>query len=343
MQQEETVISIEKLKKLLKVLDQADEVLILPHNNPDPDAIASAIALHHLVTQKLNLKVHVAYQGIIGRAENRALVRYLEHPLKRVTELALSQMPPIALVDTQPKTGNITLPPQSGVVIVIDHHDHCGNTAADIPFTDIRPDFGATSTILTEYLQTANLEPASPLATALFYGIKANTMGLGRDVSQADAAAYFYLQSRIDAEALAEIERAEVSPTYFKSFDAALQAARIYNSTVICYLESIAYPDLTAEIADLLLRLEESQWVICMGVHNGVLFLSVRSRNRQGGAGRLVRAIIKDDGSSGGHGTMAGGQISVVDRDLQELIGLLSQRALQYLNVPSTIEGKPLV
>ena len=105
---------------------------------------------------------------------------------------------------------------------------------------------------MTEYLRAAGVEPAPKLATALFYGIKTNTMGLGRAASPADVAAYFYLQPRIDVEALVEIERAQVPADYFKSFAATLQAARAYDGVVISYLGSMAYPDLAAEMADIL-------------------------------------------------------------------------------------------
>ena len=115
-------MSYEHFALLLETVGDADGLLILPHNNPDPDAIASALALQHLLKEKLGVNSNIAYQGIIGRAENRALVRYLNYPLKPVTSLDLTGVVPVALVDTQPGTGNVILPPQSGVIVVIDHH-----------------------------------------------------------------------------------------------------------------------------------------------------------------------------------------------------------------------------
>ena len=133
-------------------------------------------------------------------------------------------------------------------------------------------------------------------------------MGLDRNAGPADAAAYYYLQPQIDAEALAKIEQARVPPHYFKSFNTALQSSRLYNGVVISSLGSMDYPELAAELADLLFRMEESRWVICAGIYEEDLILSVRTRSRQPTAGQLVRAIVGEDGTAGGHGTIAGGR-----------------------------------
>lgn len=331
-----------QLDLLFNVIGGSESVLILPHNDPDPDAIASAVALRYLLTQRLSVAAHIAYKGIIGRAENKALVRYLGHPLRRLAGWNLRQPVPIALVDTQPGAGNNALPPNSTAAIVIDHHPRQEATAA-AAFADVRSDVGATSTILTEYLQASGLEPTPPLATALFYGIKTDTMGLGRNAGPRDTAAYFYLQSRIDVDALVEIERAQVPTEYFKSLNASVQAAQKHNGVVISYIGPISYPDLAAEMADLLLRLEGARWVICMGVYQDNLILAVRTRSQRGGAGQLVRAIVGDRGTAGGHGNMAGGQVLIQDEDPERVAQELGQRALQFLKVPPETAGKPIV
>ncbi|HXW01543.1 MAG TPA: DHH family phosphoesterase, partial [Anaerolineae bacterium] len=112
----------ERLELLLKAVGDAGNILILPHNDPDPDAIASAVALQYLLAESLQVKASIAYKGIIGRAENKALVRYLGHPLHTLTDADLSRPMPVALVDTQPSTGNHALPRTRTAAIVIDHH-----------------------------------------------------------------------------------------------------------------------------------------------------------------------------------------------------------------------------
>ncbi|UCC85755.1 MAG: DHH family phosphoesterase [Anaerolineales bacterium] len=278
------------LDLLFAAVGDADAVLILSHNDPDPDAIASTVALRHLLMEALGVESSIAYQGIIGRAENRALVHYLGQPLRPLTDADLAGEAPIALVDTQPGAGNNALPDRSEVMIVIDHHTWRKPTAG-AAYVDVRPEAGATSTILTEYLQETGLELQPPLATALFYGIKADTRGLSGGAGPADTAAYLYLQPLVDTQALAQIEYAQVPVSYFKSFDATLRAARVYDGVVVAYVGPMAYPDLTAEMAHLLLRPEKSRWVVCMGVHRKVLILSVRTQSPTGGADQVATIL----------------------------------------------------
>jgi len=331
------------LDKLHEALEGHSQLLIIPHNDPDPDAIAGSVGLRYLVSEKFGVEAKIGYRGIIGRAENKALVRYLNNPLHKLDQKEIRQNIPIALIDTQPGAGNNPLPKNIPATIVIDHHVW-RDASSKAFFADIRPEIGASATILTEYIQTAELEIPSNLATALFYGIKTDTMGLGRGATPEDATAYFYLQPRIDADALVQIERAQVSPTYFQSLTAALQAARLYEGDlVISYIGDMKYPDLGAEIADLLLRLQGVIWVICMGVYKDDLILSVRSRSMQIGAGKLVHQIIGDLGTAGGHGRMAGGHIRLHKQDPYQLSVQLSKVALQQIKGNASLVGNPLI
>ena len=331
----------QRLEALLDAVQCASQVLILPHNDPDPDAIASAVALRTLLAH-MGVKSRIVYKGIIGRAENKALVRYLGRPLRRLEAADLQSAAPIALVDTQPGTGNNALPRDRTAAIVFDHHPPV-KSPTPASFSEINPHLGATSTMLTEYLQAAGIEPEPQMATALFYGIKTDTMGLARGTSQADVAAYFYLQPRIDVEALAQIETAQVPPEYFKMMVTALQAARLYDGVVVSYVGQMHRPDLAAEMADILLRLEGTQWVVCMGIYEHELILSVRTRHRKGNAGHLVQAVVAEQGTAGGHGPMAAGHVPLQGRDPGAVALELRQRTLGYLERPVEEEGEPLV
>jgi len=336
----------ERLDALLQAVRDAKRVLILPHNDPDPDAVATALALRHLLTQRLEAKVEIVYQGLIGRAENKALIRYLGQPLRRLTGADLRQLAgglaAVALVDTQPGAGNNALPPHSPVAIVLDHHPRREATATAI-FADVRTELGATSTMATEYLQTAGIDLSSQLATALFYGIKTDTLGLARGVSSADIAAYFYLQPQIDVEALVDIEQAQVPPAYFQSLDATLRAARIHGGIVVSYIGALSYPDLAAEMADLLLRLRGIFCVLCMGQYQDELVLSLRTQGQQLKAGALAQQIVGEDGAAGGHGNLAGGQVPLDGRSAKELAEQLGQRVLQHVYRTDEVPGKPLI
>ncbi len=337
-------MSSPQLAPLFQAIGDSREVLILPHNNPDSDAIASAVALKYLLNESLKVEARILYKGIIGRAENKALARYLNHPLHHLNADDLSQDIPIILIDTQPGRSNNPASTKEKIAVVIDHHDWYDPSRQDeVTFAEVRPELGATSTILTGYLRAAQLDLSTELATALFYGIKTSTMGLGRNTSPADAEAYYYLQPQIDVEAVATIETARVPSNYFKSFDATLRAARIYDGVVIAYIGAMLYPDLTAEMADLLLRLEESRWVICMGTYEKSFIISVRTRHQNGRAGRFVQAIIGPDGTAGGHGTMAGGQLQLTDHATESLVPQITTRILQYLDLPDDMPGRPLI
>jgi nanoRNase/pAp phosphatase (c-di-AMP/oligoRNAs hydrolase) len=123
-----------------------------------------------------------------------------------------------------------------------------------------------------------------------------------------------------------------------------MQAALLYDGDlVISYIGSMNYPDLGAEIADLLLRLQDVNWVICIGVFGGDLVLSLRSRSLELGAGDLVQRIVGELGTAGGHGTMAGGHIQLNQHEPDQLSDQLSKTALQHIKGDESLVGKPLI
>lgn len=322
------------LERLKAALDSARDLLILPHNDPDPDAIASAVALQYLLEHHFEAHAGIRYSGIIGRAENRALVDYLGHDIQPL----LSALPslPIILVDTQPGAGNNPLPAGNAVLAVVDHHPLRPATE-EAAFADVRPHFGACATIVANYLRASGLALPTTLATALFYGIRSDTMALGRNVDQADVEAYIYLQALVDTDALIEIEQAQVPPAYFHSFNKALEAARVYGDVLIADIGVMAYPDLVAELADWLLRLQGIDWAICIGIYHNSLRLAVRTRRHDGGAGHVAQTIVGGDGLAGGHGTMAGGQIALHEQSAATISGRLRRRILNYFQLPADV------
>ncbi|MBU1767157.1 MAG: DHH family phosphoesterase, partial [Candidatus Omnitrophica bacterium] len=165
--------SIEKIAGALK---GKRKIIIFTHNNPDPDAIASAWAMKHLLKELLNIKSRIVYDGFIGRAENKAMVKLLKIKLSHLSKIKLSNRDGFILVDTQPGVGNNSMPLQIIPSLVIDHHPL--NKKQKSILVDVRKDVGSTASILTEYLVNNNLEIPKNLATALFYGIESETQGL---------------------------------------------------------------------------------------------------------------------------------------------------------------------
>lgn len=329
-----------KVAALREALCGAHNVLIVPHTNPDPDAIASAVALRYLLSEHMDISADIGWRGVIGRAENRALMRFLHRPMRRLPP-KLPVDATILVVDTQPGAGNCPVPLSDAVRGVIDHHPQQEGLAPEC-FIDLRPSLGATATILTEYLRAADVAVPEWLATALFYGIKTDTSGLIRGATPADVAAYLFLQPLIDTTALLEIEQAQVPIAYFQQLYRAVRTGKVYGGVVVADLGTMAYPDLAGEVADLLLRLEGVQWSVCMGVHDDVLVLSLRTRRKRGGAGRLVQAVVGQHGTAGGHGMAAGGQIPLRGVAAEEAAADLRRRVLQQLD-QSPEDAVPLV
>jgi nanoRNase/pAp phosphatase (c-di-AMP/oligoRNAs hydrolase) len=311
-----------------------ERVLILLHNDPDPDAIASGWALCRILGQRFGAEALLAYDGTVGRAENRAMLQVLGIGLHDIDDVQSEDYDAIALVDTQPGTGNNALPPGRKARMVIDHHPLRPLTS-EAAYADVQPDYGATSTMLTEYLQAAELEPDARLATALLYGIQSDTLGLARGARQADRGAYLYLLPLVDTELLAQIERALVPRTYFRALSRALENTTVHGEIVICRLDRMDYPELAAEIADLLMRLQGAEWVLATGHHDGSLILSMRALQPHAGADQVIGALVKGLGAAGGHGNMAGGRIRIPglpQKEVSRMQADLERRFLQLLD-----------
>lgn len=310
-----------RLAELFAAVEDTGEVLVLTHDNPDPDAIASAAALAHLLEEESDVETTLGFGGIVGRAENRALIDELDVEFQRISPAEFPTSPAIALVDTQPRTGNNAIPPGRIISIVVDHHPPRSETRAST-FVDVRPGYGATCSILVEYLRAAGLEPPRLLATALFYGVQSETMDLGREVSDADVAASLYLYPRSDPGSIARIRHARVPVSYLGSIYAALERAQRVGGMIWVPGERLDYPDMVAELADLFMRVEGVRWTVAAGRYHDDLLLSVRCYDADAHAGALVRQVVGERGAAGGHGMMAGAQIPVEKLDDAEVESL---------------------
>jgi nanoRNase/pAp phosphatase (c-di-AMP/oligoRNAs hydrolase) len=298
-----------KLEKLVRVAKGSKRGLILTHDNPDPDSMASAVALAWLLEKKAGVECRVGYGGIIGRAENIAFVRVLKLPVVPISQIVFDEYDLIGLVDTQEGVGNHSLPSRYAADIVIDHHP-LREEGLNAPFADVGGDFGATSTLLCEYLRAARLEPSIEVATALYYGIKADTRDLGRETSETDIDSYLWLFPRIDRQILGQVEHPEVPARFFQLYHAAIERAKVYGQSIITDLGEVYSPDMVAEVAERMMFLEGMKWSLAFGSYRHQLYFSLRVKDRRMNAGRLIREICADQGgSAGGHGSMAGARM----------------------------------
>jgi nanoRNase/pAp phosphatase (c-di-AMP/oligoRNAs hydrolase) len=301
--------STTSLGAILRVCERKGKILALMQDNPDPDSIASAMAFDSLIHRRLGKRVAIGYGGSVGRAENVAMLELLHVEAEHVTPRDLSRYPILCLVDTQPYTGNNVCLKDRAIQVVIDHHAVAGHKEWKAEATDVRPHYGATSTILYEYLLAGHVDFDKDLATALFYGIMSDTQELGRQASAADVAAFHALFQRADMTKLARIRHAPVPEEYFRTLRDGLTDAIVVGNAVIGQIPTGCHPEMMAEIADLLLRLRGTRVSVCYGLCGETIHLSVRTMDPRANIAKCIRLVVKDIGRGGGHRLMAGGQV----------------------------------
>ncbi|HEY7513749.1 MAG TPA: bifunctional oligoribonuclease/PAP phosphatase NrnA [Vicinamibacteria bacterium] len=298
-----------KLDRLVQYARGHRKALVLTHDNPDPDSIASAVALAYILEHMAGVEAVVAYGGIVGRAENRAMIRVLKLPVLPISRVVFEDHDLIAMVDTQPEQGNHSLPARHFPDVVIDHHPERPETRL-CPIADVGGEIGATSTVVVEYFRASGLRMPPSIATALYYGIKADTRDLGRQTTPADVDAYLWLFPAVDKEALGQIEHPRLPIEYFRLYHTAIERALVFDHAVICDLAEVYAPDMVAEVAERFLFLDDVKWSLGFGEYENQLYFSLRTSDRRMNAGRLIREVIEEKGgSAGGHGSMAGARI----------------------------------
>ncbi len=319
-------------------------MLIVMQDSPDPDAIASAVALRALVNASCDISCSIVHGGPIGRAENRALVAYLKLKPRSPDQVDPGKFDLIAMVDTQPGTGNNCLSAGIGPDIVIDHHPVRPQTRS-VKFTDIRSSYGATSTILLEYLIGWGGLPSVPVATALMYGIRSDTLDLGREATKADINAIEVLYPLANKRMLGQIQRGRVPDDYFKMLSYALADAMVYGNMIVACLGQVDSPEIMGELADLLLRHEGCAWTMCFGFFESKVILSIRTKANSNRADVVIREIVSGMGTGGGHAGMAGGQIPITDdhpEALGKLVKKIKRRFMSSVGA-SAIRGRRLI
>jgi len=284
------------------------KLLVCPHDDPDPDALAAAWSISLLLSEHLGTETTVAFAGIIGRAENRAMVRELRIPLRRLEALDMGNYEAAVLADTQPGAGNHSLLGKLPIVGCVDHHDIVPG-APDLAWRDLRPDGGATSAIVLEYLVALGIEITPALATAILYALKTDTRDFTRDATALDLWAFGEVFPLADGRAMGAILHPRLDGAYFQQLHQALLRAELRGTAVLVFLPTLSYPDLVAELADFFVRRRHVRWALCAGTYRSELRFSLRSEDRHARAGKIARQLVGPlSGSAGGHGMVAGGR-----------------------------------
>jgi nanoRNase/pAp phosphatase (c-di-AMP/oligoRNAs hydrolase) len=288
-----------RVQQYQRYLSDADRILILLHNDPDPDAMASGLALRNILRRTKATAIIGAIQGVT-RPENLRMVNLLDIHVEAITTGSLQEFDRIAMVDVQPNYfGGLV----DRVDLVIDHHpEQPGYSAV---FKDIRADYGSTCTILTEHLRAVDVNISERTATAMLYAIKSDTLFFSRHTNRVDLEAFSYLYPLADAALIRKMEGAEIT---LERLDYVLRAHRggSLSDQVFCaFLGLSAREDFIPYVADFFLQVEDVKWTVIAGIVNDSLVISVRNLGYTKNAGEFVRRFFADIGSAGGHRAMA--------------------------------------
>jgi nanoRNase/pAp phosphatase (c-di-AMP/oligoRNAs hydrolase) len=290
----------QKIKELRAMVAEGDRVAVVLQDDPDPDAMASAMALRTLLGRNKQTTPLFSFKPVT-RPENRTMVHLLEIDIEPASTEELSQYDKIAMVDVQPPFFGDRL---KHADIVIDHHPNY--EPSDAPFMDVRTKYGATSTIMTEYLISADEHISERLATALLYGIRSDTLALSRRVTDDDLQAFVTLYPLANYNMLKQIERPELPAEFAKILSRALARMEVVDGLAVLNLGPVVRDDIIVQVADFCLQFEGVEWVAVAGKLGKDLVISVRNYGMSGdNAGEAVKNLFGEIGSAGGHRNMA--------------------------------------
>jgi nanoRNase/pAp phosphatase (c-di-AMP/oligoRNAs hydrolase) len=325
-----------RVQQYQRYFADAEKVLILLHNDPDPDALASGLALRNLLRRTKTTAIIGAIQGVT-RPENLRMANMLDIHVQHITAGSLAEFNRIATVDVQPHYFGGLL---NRADLVIDHHpEQPGYSAV---FKDIRADYGSTSTILTEHLRAVDVNISERTATAMLYAIKSDTLFFARHTNRVDLEAFTFLYPLADAALIRKMEGAEITLERLKYVTRASQGGILRAQVFTAFLGEAPREDFIPYTADFFLQLEDVKWTIVAGIVGSTFIVSVRNLGYSRNAGEFVKRWFGDIGSAGGHRAMAKAVVPI-DRFRQkfgdlsgaDLTARIADIAEQFLHEPA--------
>jgi len=320
-----TLSATARLRRFYDQFAGDDHVLIVI--NADPDAIASAMAIKRLLWRKVS-SVTISNINVIVRPDNLAMVRLLGVALVHVDEIDANSFNRFVIVDSQPDHNELLT--QFTPDIIIDHHPDSGVKAS---FVDIRSKYGATASIMTEYLRAARIKPSAKLATGLFYAIKTDTGNFERQTLIEDVRAFQFLYRHANIHLARKIEKSELRLDFLKYFKTALENRRMRKGRLFAHLGPVVNPDVCVLVADFFMRINTVNWTIVAGLYDKKLILVFRNDGLRKNAGTVAKQSFGRFGSAGGHKNMARAEIAIVDlkgivnhRDEKKLLNWIINR-----------------
>jgi nanoRNase/pAp phosphatase (c-di-AMP/oligoRNAs hydrolase) len=298
-----------RARRLLRLLADKKNILITTHQHPDPDALGSSFALLHLL--KMHLKdahIRVSIKGPIGGGYNKAFIAESDVEIAPWDEQALREYDAIVLLDVQPAFKLSPLPQDVLPVAVIDHHRSRGRRPR-FPFSDIRTDVGATSSIIFSYYMELEADISADLAAMLLFAIETDLAGAAGTPGDLDNVAMSSLTLLADTRKLYNMRYADLPQNIYISFASGLANAVVYDEAMITHLDMMESPEAPAVVADFLLRFDKVKWVLGTAVAGRNLVMSLRSGDGRKSAADIMRRLVRGIGEGGGHKTKAGGLV----------------------------------
>ena len=333
-------------RKLLHMLEGKTNVLVTTHTHPDPDALASSLGLVHLLRKRLpkDVRVNMSIKGQIGGGLNEAFTKHAQLSPVPWDDDSLKDYDAIILLDVQPGFAYSPLPATVTPLAVIDHHSAPGRKP-NCPFCDIRPDVGATSSIIFSYFMELEEQITPDVAAALLYAIESDLAGAAGTPGKLDNLALSTLTLLADTHVLYQMRYVDLPQSYYLSYASALNNAVYFDTAMISHLETIDSLEKPAVMADFLLRFEKVKWSLVSAVHDNRLIVSLRTSDPRLSAGEMMRRLVRNLGEGGGHRTKAGGFVRLENGSATEIDRIrttLKRRLLRSLKIKMS-RGQKLV
>ena len=325
------------LSSFAEALPPSGTLVLCTHRHPDPDGLGALVGLEFLLAQKFGLDSKLVLEGRIRRAENVAMRKLLEIKALPKGGVDPAEFQGILVVDSQPGFSHTHPPGALPILVVIDHHESPkleeGEDPPNYPFCWVDSSYGATSTMVYDLLQHFEVVPDTRTATALYCGVRYDTNNLLRGATESDEKAFLALERLADRKIIAAIDQPPLARRYFQQMREAMDTCQDYGELLLTLMGEVQSPESVAEVADWFLRLEGQQWSLAGGACDGRYQLSLRCDMADADAYPALRFIIGQEGSCGGHGRMAGGQISLADLALEEIQELVRTRAIELFGL----------
>lgn len=281
------------------------EVIIQPHNFPDPDAIGTAFGLQYFLAQ-FGIHADLVYSGKIDNNNLRRMVEMLDVEIYNTEEYKdFREEKYVITVDGQKNNSNFT-DITGEEVACIDHH--AWTTKYEYRYVDHR-ELGACCSIVTDYYMESGIELPKNVATALLYGIKMDTFSFSRGVTEEDIKAFLFLHPLADIQQIRKLENSSVELADLRAYGIAFQNIVVYDKVGFAHIDLDCSDALIAMVSDFILSLSAVDIAVIYADRNGGYKFSVRSEIEGINAGQLTSMALAGIGNGGGHPTMAGGVI----------------------------------